>query len=113
MSLIKAVSGEYLRTTTKLFSISYAHPARKASTNPEPHKEGSTVKPEEGKDKKETTSGSSLQEKKYQPMAEQDAKIREALEGISGEGGEAGLELEDGQPTSMKKSVKNNMFRYI
>ena len=50
---------------------------------------------------------------KPQSMAEKDAQMRQALEGISGEGGEAGLELEDGQPTSMKRGVKNNMFRYI
>lgn len=34
-------------------------------------------------------------------------------EAMSGDGGTAGLELEDGQPVSMKRSVKNNMFRYI
>lgn len=32
---------------------------------------------------------------------------------LAGDGGDAGLELEDGQPVSMKRSVKNNMFRYI
>ena len=52
-------------------------------------------------------------EENPQSMAEKDAQMRQALEGISGEGGEAGLELEDGQPTSMKRGVKNNMFRYI
>ena len=46
-------------------------------------------------------------------MAELDEEMRLKLEGISGEGGEAGLELEDGQPVAMKRSVKNNMFRLI
>ena len=46
-------------------------------------------------------------------MAEQDEELRQKLEGISGEGGAAGLELEDGQPVAMKRSVKNNMFRLI
>ena len=46
-------------------------------------------------------------------MAELDDEMRLKLEGISGEGGEAGLELEDGQPVAMKRSVKNNMFRLI
>ena len=39
--------------------------------------------------------------------------MRQALEGISGEGGEAGLELEGGQPVAMKRGVKNNMFRVM
>ena len=46
-------------------------------------------------------------------MAELDDELRLKLEGISGDGGEAGLELEDGMPVAMKRSVKNNMFRLI
>lgn len=50
---------------------------------------------------------------KQKTMAELDDEMRLKLEGISGEGGEAGLELEDGRPVAMKRSVKNNMFRLI
>ena len=50
---------------------------------------------------------------KKKTMAQLDEEMRLKLEGISGEGGEAGLELEDGQPVAMKRSVKNNMFRLI
>lgn len=46
-------------------------------------------------------------------MAEMDEELRLTLEGISGEGGEAGLELEDGKPVAMKRGVKENMFRLI
>ena len=46
-------------------------------------------------------------------MAERDEELRVKLEGISGEGGAAGLELEDGKPVAMKRGVKNNMFRLI
>ncbi|MCJ1469616.1 hypothetical protein MMC07_008251 [Pseudocyphellaria aurata] len=46
-------------------------------------------------------------------MAELDEELRLKLEGRSGEGGEAGLELEDGKPAAMKRGVKNNMFRLI
>lgn len=46
-------------------------------------------------------------------MAELDEELRLKLEGRSGEGGEAGLELEDGRPSAMKRGVKNNMFRVI
>ena len=46
-------------------------------------------------------------------MAEQDEELRLKLEGISGEGGAAGLELENGKPVAMKRGVRDNMFRLI
>ncbi len=46
-------------------------------------------------------------------MAELDEELRLKLEGISGDGGEAGLELENGRPVAMKRGVKDNMFRLI
>jgi hypothetical protein len=42
-----------------------------------------------------------------------DKELQEKMAGIAGDGGDAGLELEDGRPVSMKRSVKENMFRYI
>lgn len=51
--------------------------------------------------------------KEAKTMAEIDEEVRLKLEGISGEGGEAGLELEDGKPVAMKRGVKDNMFRLI
>lgn len=51
--------------------------------------------------------------KKKKTQAELDEELRQKLEGIAGDGGEAGMELEDGRPVSMKRGVKNNMFRYI
>ena len=46
-------------------------------------------------------------------MAELDEELRAKLEGRSGDGGAAGLELEDGKPAAMKRGVKANMFRVI
>lgn len=46
-------------------------------------------------------------------MAEKDAELMQKLAGISGEGGESGVEYEDGKASAMKRSVKNNMFRLI
>ncbi|KAL1303424.1 hypothetical protein AAFC00_006814 [Neodothiora populina] len=51
--------------------------------------------------------------KKKKTMAELDEELRQKMSGLSGDGGESGVEYEDGQPVSMKRSVKNNMFRYI
>ncbi|KAF8987326.1 hypothetical protein BDQ17DRAFT_1548205 [Cyathus striatus] len=46
-------------------------------------------------------------------MLQADAELMEKLEEISGEGGVAGLELEDGKPTAMRRGVRDNMFRLI
>ncbi|KAI1768496.1 hypothetical protein GGR53DRAFT_462461 [Hypoxylon sp. FL1150] len=50
---------------------------------------------------------------KKKTMAELDAEMQQKMSGLSGDGGEAGVEYENGQPVAMKRSVKNNMFRYI
>lgn len=46
-------------------------------------------------------------------MADLDDELRQKLENMSGEGGASGLEYENGKPVAMKRSVRNNMFRYI
>ncbi|AEO64620.1 48a2c1cd-0a40-40fd-83a8-7c01a2d9c4f4 [Thermothielavioides terrestris] len=46
-------------------------------------------------------------------QAQLDEELRQKLEGISGEGGAAGVEYEDGRPVAMKRAVRENMFRYI
>ncbi|KAI0886882.1 uncharacterized protein GGS22DRAFT_118841 [Annulohypoxylon maeteangense] len=50
---------------------------------------------------------------KKKTMAELDAELQRKMSGLSGDGGEAGVECENGQPVAMKRSVKQNMFRYI
>ena len=52
-------------------------------------------------------------QKRRKTMAELDEELQKKMAGIAGDGGEAGIEYEDGQPVAMKRSVKNNMFRYI
>ncbi|KAJ5102030.1 hypothetical protein NUU61_004252 [Penicillium alfredii] len=46
-------------------------------------------------------------------VSQTDAELRERLEQMSGEGGAAGIEYEDGKPNAMKRGVRNNMFRLI
>ncbi|KAF2745494.1 hypothetical protein M011DRAFT_406521, partial [Sporormia fimetaria CBS 119925] len=53
------------------------------------------------------------QPKKKKTQAELDKELELKMQGLAGDGGESGVELEDGQPVSMKRSVRNNMFRYI
>lgn len=49
----------------------------------------------------------------HKSVAASDEEMRSIMEGLSGDGGAAGAELEDGKPVAMKRSVKENMFRYI
>ena len=46
-------------------------------------------------------------------MAELDEELRLKLEGVSGEGGTAGVEYEAGKAVGLKRGVKENMFRII
>lgn len=46
-------------------------------------------------------------------MAQLDEELRLKLDGLSGDGGDAGIELEDGKPVAMKRGVRDNMFRLI
>ena len=63
--------------------------------------------------REETRSEESEKPKKKKTIAELDEEMRLKMAGLAGDGGEAGIEYEDGQPVAMKRSVKNNMFRYI
>ncbi|KIW21405.1 hypothetical protein PV08_01985 [Exophiala spinifera] len=49
----------------------------------------------------------------HKSMAQADEEMRNIMEGLSGDGGASGAELEDGKPVAMKRSVRENMFRYI
>ncbi|KUI55559.1 hypothetical protein VP1G_02910 [Cytospora mali] len=46
-------------------------------------------------------------------MAELDEEVRLKLEGLSGDGGSAGVEYENGKAEGLKRGVKSNMFRVI
>ncbi|KAL6706499.1 hypothetical protein ACN47E_005438 [Coniothyrium glycines] len=50
---------------------------------------------------------------KKKTQAELDQELLLKMQDHDGDGGVAGVEYEDGKPVSMKRSVKNNMFRYI
>lgn len=53
------------------------------------------------------------QPKKKKTIEEIDRELQQKMAGHAGDGGEAGVEYENGQPVAMKRSVKDNMFRYI
>ncbi|KAF9881477.1 hypothetical protein CkaCkLH20_00623 [Colletotrichum karsti] len=52
-------------------------------------------------------------QKHKKTMKELDEELRLKLEGMSGEGGAAGVEYENGKAEGLKRGVKSNMFRVI
>ena len=50
---------------------------------------------------------------KRKTQAELDDELKLKLEGISGEGGGAGIEYEGGKAVGLKRGVRENMFRVI
>ncbi|KAK4140563.1 uncharacterized protein C8A04DRAFT_14811, partial [Dichotomopilus funicola] len=56
---------------------------------------------------------SSAQNTKKKTLHEMDEDLRLKMEGLAGDGGASGVEYENGKPVAMKRSVKENMFRYI
>jgi len=66
-----------------------------------------------GEKSEDVQSEEEVKVKAKKTMAQLDEELREKLEGRSGEGGAAGLELEGGKPVAMKRGVRENMFRLI
>ncbi|KAK5162466.1 hypothetical protein LTR04_003682 [Oleoguttula sp. CCFEE 6159] len=94
-----------LRTITPLPSTLLRSPGTRASS--------SDSKSEASKDQAKIADSSKPEPKKKMTQAQLDEELRLKMEGLSGDGGASGVEYEDGQPVAMKRSVKNNMFRYI
>lgn len=67
-------------------------------------------KPDEAPSQSSNKTSNSVQAKS---VSQADRELRERLEQMSGEGGAAGVEYEDGKPNAMKRGVRNNMFRLI
>ncbi|KAK8168738.1 hypothetical protein BKA80DRAFT_308423 [Phyllosticta citrichinensis] len=70
-------------------------------------------KPEEAETAKSTKDERQPKQKPGKTQADKDEELKKKMAGIAGDGGEAGVEYENGEPTAMKRSVRNNMFRYI
>lgn len=105
-----------LRTRT----VAHLHDIWKVKSKLQTSRLSSTISQE--KDQKEAKTSDASNEQRQQQdkpprkpktMAELDQEMRSAMEGLAGDGGEAGLELEDGKAVSMKRGVRENMFRYI
>ncbi|KAF1996847.1 hypothetical protein P154DRAFT_304643 [Amniculicola lignicola CBS 123094] len=113
MSLSRQIAGHAARTsftsrsvlmTKSPLSRLYSIDAKLASTTPLSQPTETSAK---------TSEPRSQEQPKKKTQGELDKELELKMSGIAGDGGEAGVELEDGQPVAMKRSVRNNMFRYI
>lgn len=88
---------------------------RRATSSSKPLSSGQTEEPAAGEKTVEQNAVKTSQGQKSteKSLSQMDEEMRRAMEGLAGDGGEAGLELEDGKPVSMKRGVRENMFRYI
>ncbi|KAK7757426.1 hypothetical protein SLS62_000440 [Diatrype stigma] len=77
------------------------------------NKEEEALKPSDPSNADASGASGAAEKPKKKTMAELDEELRLKMSGIAGDGGTAGVEYEDGKPVAMKRSVKNNRFRYI
>lgn len=78
-----------------------------------PSEDNKTPRKEEERGQATLENNKQLKSEKAKSISQADEELRERLEQMSGGGGASGIEYEDGQPNTMKRSVRNNMFRYI
>ncbi|KAK7927623.1 hypothetical protein PG985_004621 [Apiospora marii] len=93
-------------STTTLGAKAESGSTKSGSSHSKQQQQQSPLDTSQGKDEPK-----SADQKKT--IAELDEELMQKMSGIAGDGGSAGVEYEDGQPVAMKRSVKNNMFRYI
>ncbi|KAH0154961.1 hypothetical protein KCU67_g8861, partial [Aureobasidium melanogenum] len=110
MSLASLKSSQRVLSGACVLRAPCLRQTRLASSNP---KSASSPKDTQNSQKPSTPQSQPDQPKKHKTLAELDEELRQKMAGHAGDGGDAGIEYEDGQPVSMKRSVKNNMFRYI
>lgn len=79
----------------------------------QPKKETNAQSSDSDKSIEGTATAAASKQKSTKTVAQADEELRMKMSGLSGDGGDAGIEYEDGQPVSMKRGVRENMFRYI
>lgn len=69
--------------------------------------------PSESKNDTKKSNNADKNSSQKKTMAELDEEMRQKMSALAGDGGESGVEYEDGKPVAMKRSVRENMYRYI
>lgn len=102
-----------LRTTLRTATLRPLQSIRLSSTTSKSASQPANTKAEAETSEHKKDEDQDTPAKAKKTMAEMDEELRQKMSGLAGDGGEAGIELEGGQPVSMKRSVRENMFRYI
>ncbi|KAL9622595.1 MAG: hypothetical protein Q9160_003092 [Pyrenula sp. 1 TL-2023] len=84
-----------------------------SSSTPSPKTSSALIKGDTSEKAASANDQSHEKKPRKKTLAEADEELRQKLEAMSGDGGEAGIELEGGKPVAMKRGVRENMFRYI
>jgi hypothetical protein len=111
--MLRATSKPVLRTLSLRFETAYIR-ANSTSGDTPAQNVAHVISTSRRGDQQPTNgdAGESIQTNKM-TTAQVDDEMKRAMAGLAGDGGEAGIELEGGQPVAMKRSVRENMFRYI
>lgn len=107
--------------TTMITSISRVVPKPSSRVVPSLHRKLASSKSEaspeqsskDDKSLEDNAKQAQASQSSTKTVAQSDAEMMRKMAGLSGGGGEAGVEYEDGKAVAMKRSVKNNMFRLI
>lgn len=106
--------GYVLKATRKISDTALPKESSPEDSKPKEQPQGAIDPNKEASGTTDTKSQLLSPEKqKPQTTAEADDELRQKMASLAGDGGEAGVELEDGRPVSMKRGVKDNLFRYI
>ena len=114
--MIRAIGRSEIKHTLRPHAISKTIIRSLAtSVQGDPHPSKSNDAKEHSNSPEATETGTELKAShiKKKTVAQLDQELMQKMAGHAGDGGESGVEYEDGQPVAMKRSVKNNMFRYI
>lgn len=110
-SCIVAQRALYTDATSSPTSSPQAERGQAAATNENQNVEASSMRIGSTPSLENTTKMPGVQRGKT--VAELDEELRLKMEGMSGEGGSAGVEYENGKSEGLKRGVKANMFRVI
>ena len=110
----RAILTRSLRATVLTRSIHSTSPRALSNTaKSEPQSQPTTRTQSKQQESTTTKSTTNMATHKKKTQAQLDQELREKLEGLSGEGGGAGVEYEGGKAEGLKRGVKSNMFRVI
>jgi len=85
---------------------------RASSNSTNQNQKSTTSSPPEHEKATDTKQGTQATKQK-KGQAQLDEELQAKMAELAGDGGASGVEYENGEPVAMKRSVRENMYRYI